>query len=171
MCGGEDFLGDIVGQRPDQRHALRGGERQIETVHTLLGEFPTACAVRGSALIEPLAGNVGVGVPTLQGRLVEAGRLRDRFCVSDDKPAGDAGFVFRVVLGQTAACRSLISAGVSGGVVVVLDAAMTQTGNRQHDRSLQRQFTCCQTLSVGSTPNKHCTPVPMCPCCFWVGGY
>ena len=32
------------------------------------------------------------------------------------------------------------------GVVVVLDAAMTQPGNRQHVRSLQRQSDCCRNM-------------------------
>ena len=31
-------------------------EGQIETVHALLGELPTACPVGGSAVIEPVAG-------------------------------------------------------------------------------------------------------------------
>jgi hypothetical protein len=87
-------------------------------------------AVRTPSVIEPGSGDLCVGVTTLERRTSEAGSGSDSALVSDGEPAGDAGLTFCVVLGQTTA-RSLVFGGgvlgVAGGVVVVLDAATTQS--------------------------------------------
>ena len=45
--GGEDFFGDVVGQRPEQRNTFGRGERQVETVHTRVGELAPGGPVGG----------------------------------------------------------------------------------------------------------------------------
>ena len=51
--GGEDLLGDVVGERPDERNALGGGESEVEAVHALIGERAARGRRWGRTVVEP----------------------------------------------------------------------------------------------------------------------
>ena len=64
--GGEDFLGDVVGERPNQGDAFGCCEGEIESVHALVGEVASGGPVGRSTVIEPDAGDFGVGVTAVE---------------------------------------------------------------------------------------------------------
>jgi hypothetical protein len=65
--GGEDFLGDVIGQCTDERDAFGRGEGEIEAMDALFGEVAPSGPVGRSAVIEPCWGDVGVGIPAIEG--------------------------------------------------------------------------------------------------------
>jgi hypothetical protein len=123
--GGEDFFGDVVGERADEGNTLGRSESQVETVHALVGELASLGAVGCLAVVEPDSCVFGVGVAAVERGIGEARRLADELFIADDEPSGDTGFAFRVVLRQSAVGHLTVHGslfGFVGGVVVVLDA-------------------------------------------------
>ena len=94
MCAVARTFSAVVGECPDQRHALGGGEGEIEAVHTPFGELSTADTVGRLSGVEPRTRLFGVGVTTVKRRFAQPGRTCDELFVSDDEPTGNASFAF-----------------------------------------------------------------------------
>jgi hypothetical protein len=126
LVGGlHHFVGEVVGQCPQQRHAFRRGESQIEPVHTALRKAASGLAVGGDALIEPARRYARIRRTSISGAPIQADQLHGATCVAGNQPCRRPGIAFGVVLPQPPVGPPPIDVGVrslAGGVVVIVDA-------------------------------------------------
>lgn len=111
MRGLDRFLGDVVGQRAQQRHAFGRSESQIEPVHTALGEHPTGLTVGCQAVIEPTLHDIGISGAPLCGASIQAHKLTGADGVAGAQPRWFPGIGLRAVLPQSAVDSPAIHAG------------------------------------------------------------
>jgi hypothetical protein len=167
MSGHHHLLAYVIGQRAQQRHTLRRGERQIETVHTVLGEHPPAGTRRRAALIQPDPGRLGVDLTTIQRSTAESCCRSDPLGVADHQPGRCAGVTFRVILPQTTIGALPIHRRLLGlvcGVVVVGDAEALESRNRQHRRHLRPRSELRGSLFRERASAPETSIAPLCQC-------
>jgi hypothetical protein len=121
---GDDLVVEVVGQRPQQRHAFRGGEREVKAVHGSRAERPPAGPVEGDTVVEPRGDRFPFGKAAGNRGITQAGQLGHPAGVPGHDPRRYAGVGFGVVLAQPAAGglavhRGLL--GLVGGLLVVGD--------------------------------------------------
>ena len=92
-AAGDDFFGDVVGERSQQRHAFGRGERQVEAVHAVVGERAAPGAVGRDPVIEPDARPPSVSANAALQLRIRPGRsaCADEAVVADDQPRRGRG--------------------------------------------------------------------------------
>ena len=119
------FVGDVVGQCPQQRLAFGCCEGQIEPVHAAPGEAAPGGTVGCDPVIKPARRYGRIGRSPVRGAPIQADQLDSTGGVAGDQPGRLPGVALGVVLPQSPVGAVAIPAGLCslvGGVVVIVDA-------------------------------------------------
>ena len=124
MGGLHHLFCDVIGQCPQQRHALRRGEGQIEPMHAALRKAASGLTIGCDPVIKPALCYLRISRTPVGGAPIQPDQLRGAACVADDQPRRRPGITLGVVLPQPAVGAPAIQAGLAslaGGVVVIVD--------------------------------------------------